>query len=100
MPTYQYHCNDCGNDFEVFQKFSESSLTRCDRCNGSLRKVFNPVGVVFKGSGFYATDNRTQGKHNAATASDHHAADKSTKTTTTTSTDSGSSSATPAKAAS
>ena len=50
----------------------EASLTHCDQCNGTLRKVFNPVGVVFKGSGFYATDNRTQGQHNAASLPPEH----------------------------
>lgn len=59
MPTYQYHCKDCGNDLEKFQKFSEPSLTECPACGGHLNKVYNAVGVVFKGSGFYATDSRS-----------------------------------------
>lgn len=66
MPTYQYRCADCGNELEVVQKFTDPSLTVCPTCEGNLRKVFNAVGVVFKGSGFYATDNRSQGKSNAA----------------------------------
>lgn len=66
MPTYQYKCKDCGNDLEVVQKFSDPSLTVCPACEGELRKVYNAVGVVFKGSGFYATDNRTKGSSNAA----------------------------------
>lgn len=60
MPTYQYRCNSCGKDLEVFQKFTDASLTVCPTCSGDLRKVFNAVGVVFKGSGFYATDSRKQ----------------------------------------
>ncbi len=60
MPTYQYRCNSCGRDLEVFQKFTDASLTVCPSCAGELRKVFNAVGVVFKGSGFYATDSRKQ----------------------------------------
>ena len=59
MPTYQYRCTDCGHDLEAVQKFSDASLTECPNCDGSLRKVFNAVGVVFKGSGFYRTDSRT-----------------------------------------
>jgi len=58
MPTYQYRCTECGRDLEVVQKFSDASLTECPTCSGALRKVFNAVGVVFKGSGFYRTDSR------------------------------------------
>ena len=58
MPTYQYACTECGHAFEQFQSFSEDSLTVCPECNGRLRKLFNAVGVVFKGSGFYRTDSR------------------------------------------
>ena len=60
MPTYQYSCNDCGHFFEIVQSFSDDSLTVCPECEGRLRKVFNAVGVVFKGSGFYRTDSRNQ----------------------------------------
>ncbi|MSS45154.1 zinc ribbon domain-containing protein [Cutibacterium sp. WCA-380-WT-3A] len=67
MPTYQYQCNDCGRDLEVVQKFSDPALTVCPSCEGSLRKVFSAVGVVFKGSGFYSTDNHTKGASRAAT---------------------------------
>ena len=58
MPTYQYSCTECGHFFEQFQSFSEDSLTVCPQCEGRLRKVFNAVGVVCKGSGFYRTDSR------------------------------------------
>ncbi|GAA4683099.1 FmdB family zinc ribbon protein [Nocardioides nanhaiensis] len=58
MPTYQYACTECGHAFEQVQSFSEDSLTVCPQCQGRLRKVFNAVGVVFKGSGFYRTDSR------------------------------------------
>src|SRR5688500_14969484 len=58
LPTYQYSCTECGHFFEQFQSFSEDSLTVCPQCEGRLRKVFNAVGVVFKGSGFYRTDSR------------------------------------------
>ena len=59
MPTYQYACTECGHAFEQFQSFSEDALTVCPVCDGRLRKLFNAVGVVFKGSGFYRTDSRS-----------------------------------------
>ena len=62
MPTYQYRCTDCGNELEAVQKFTDSALTDCPDCTGQLRKVFNAVGVVFKGSGFYRTDSRADKK--------------------------------------
>ena len=58
MPTYQYRCTECGHDLEAVQKFSDAALTECPNCRGRLRKVFNAVGVVFKGSGFYRNDSR------------------------------------------
>ena len=58
MPTYAYACRDCDHRFEAVQSFSDDSLTVCPECSGSLRKVFNSVGVVFKGGGFYRTDSR------------------------------------------
>ncbi len=60
MPTYTYECDNCNNKFEVFQHFSEDALKVCPRCKQmTLRKVYSPVGIVFKGSGFYATDHRS-----------------------------------------
>ncbi|MFI5427281.1 FmdB family zinc ribbon protein [Aeromicrobium sp. UC242_57] len=59
MPKYQYQCKDCGEALEVQQSFSDDALTVCPNCGGNLRKVFNAVGVVFKGSGFYKTDSRS-----------------------------------------
>ena len=58
MPTYQYACTDCGDKSEVVQRFTDDPLTICSACGGKLRKVFSPVGIVFKGSGFYRTDSR------------------------------------------
>lgn len=60
MPTYEYACTACGQHVEVFQRFSEKPLSKCGACGGPLRKVFHPAGIVFKGSGFYATDNRSK----------------------------------------
>jgi putative FmdB family regulatory protein len=68
MPTYQYACTECGHSFEQFQSFSEDALTVCPECDGRLRKLFNAVGVVFKGSGFYRTDSRS-GSSSTDTAS-------------------------------
>lgn len=59
MPTYQYACTECGHAFEQVQSFSDDALTECPACTGRLRKVYNAVGVVFKGSGFYRTDSRS-----------------------------------------
>jgi putative FmdB family regulatory protein len=58
VPTYQYACTSCGEQLEAMQRFSDDPLTVCPACEGALRKVFSPVGIVFKGSGFYRTDSR------------------------------------------
>ena len=58
MPTYEYACESCGSHIEVYQRFSEEPLRECGVCGGPLRKVFHPAGILFKGSGFYATDSR------------------------------------------
>jgi putative FmdB family regulatory protein len=58
MPTYEYACTECGDRTEVVQSISDAPLTTCTVCGGALRKVFSPVGIVFKGSGFYRTDSR------------------------------------------
>lgn len=59
MPVYAYACKDCGHAFDIRQSFSEDALTVCPECEGGLRKKFNTVGVVFKGSGFYRNDSRS-----------------------------------------
>ncbi|MDU0313164.1 FmdB family zinc ribbon protein [Phycicoccus sp. M110.8] len=59
MPTYAYACTECDHRFDIVQSFSDDSLTVCPECDGKLRKVFNAVGVVFKGGGFYRTDSRS-----------------------------------------
>lgn len=62
MPTYSYRCTECGTAFDIVQSFSDDSLTECPTCGGRLRKLYNAVGVVFKGGGFYRNDSRTDGK--------------------------------------
>ncbi|MFT4218322.1 MAG: zinc ribbon domain-containing protein [Micropruina sp.] len=68
MPTYQYRCQDCSSQLEVVQKFTDEALTQCPTCEGPLRKVYSAVGVVFKGSGFYATDSRAAKKKSSGTS--------------------------------
>jgi putative FmdB family regulatory protein len=58
VPTYQYACTACDERLEAVQKFTDDPLTTCEACGGPLRKVYSPVGIVFKGSGFYRTDSR------------------------------------------
>ena len=70
MPTYQYACTECGHGFEQFQSFSDEALTECPTCGGRLRKVFNSVGIVFKGSGFYRNDSREAAKGKDGTGKD------------------------------
>ena len=65
MPTYEYACVECGNHIEVVQSMSDPPLAVCAACGGRLRKVFSPIGIVFKGSGFYRTDSR--GKSSTST---------------------------------
>ena len=70
MPTYQYTCTECGEPLEAVQKFTDAPLTVCPACGGRLRKVFSPVGIVFKGSGFYRTDSRNGSSAAAPAAKD------------------------------
>ncbi|MEU1734391.1 FmdB family zinc ribbon protein [Streptosporangium sp. NPDC020145] len=69
MPTYQYACSACGNEFDIVQKFSDDALTECPSCAGELRKVFSAVGIVFKGSGFYRTDSRSSSTSTVSSSS-------------------------------
>lgn len=83
MPTYQYACTECGHAFEQVQSFSDDALTECPQCSGRLRKVFNAVGVVFKGSGFYRTDSRSgSSATDTATPKADGASEKKSGTTT------------------
>ena len=75
MPTYEYRCVDCGNRLEVVQSFSDPPLEVCHACGGRMRKVFHPVGIQFKGGGFYSTEKRSTQR---AESKDGKADDKST----------------------
>ena len=58
MPLYEYRCRSCGHQFEIQQSIIDDALTACPECEGALKKVFAPVGIAFKGSGFYKKDAR------------------------------------------
>ena len=68
MPTYEYRCRNCGEPLEVVQSFTDDPLTECPACGGELRKVFQAVGIAFKGSGFYKTDSRKAAKSAASSS--------------------------------
>ncbi|MET9200075.1 FmdB family zinc ribbon protein [Gordonia sp. NPDC003585] len=87
MPTYSYACTECDNKFDIVQSFSDDSLTECPQCTGRLRKLFNSVGIVFKGSGFYRTDSRP-----GSSSSDSSSSDSSSSSSESSSTKSDSSS--------
>ncbi|MEW2478667.1 FmdB family zinc ribbon protein [Mycobacterium sp. NPDC051198] len=103
MPTYSYACTECGNRFDAVQAFSDDALTTCPKCSGKLRKLFGSVGVVFKGSGFYRTDNRESGKSSSngapAKSSESSSSDSSSSSSSSSSSDSSSSSSSAAPAA-
>lgn len=96
MPTYQYTCTECGEPLETVQKFSDEPLTVCPACGGRLRKVFSPVGIVFKGSGFYRTDSRNGAAAPAAKEKDK---DKAPAESSSSKSDSGTSNGSADKAA-
>jgi putative FmdB family regulatory protein len=78
VPKYQYQCKDCAEALEVQQSFTDDALTVCPNCGGDLRKVFNAVGVVFKGSGFYKTDSRSTSSSSDSSPSASSAGSSST----------------------
>lgn len=79
MPTYSYACTECDHRFDAVQAFTDDALSTCPQCSGRLRKLFNSVGVVFKGSGFYRTDSRETGAKTAK--GDSSGSDKSAEKT-------------------
>jgi putative FmdB family regulatory protein len=97
VPTYSYACTECGNRFDVVQSFTDDALTTCEQCSGRLRKLFNSVGVVFKGSGFYRNDSResakssSNGSAKSSSSSDGDASSSSSSDKSTSSEKSGSS---------
>jgi putative FmdB family regulatory protein len=69
MPTYEYACRDCGLNLEVVQSFTDDPLETCEHCGGRLRKVFSAAGIIFKGSGYYVTDTRSDRSRSAVSTS-------------------------------
>ncbi len=96
MPTYEYRCTSCGDQFEIVQSFQDASLTECAKCQGELRKVYGNVGISFKGTGFYKNDSKPSTVKNGSSSG---SADTSTTKTDAASPSTGStesSSSTPA----
>lgn len=92
MPTYAYTCTACDHSLEVRQSFSDAALTECPECSGRLRKRFDAVGVVFKGSGFYRTDSRSEGKGGSSSSAGSSSSSSSSAGSSSSSSDSSSSS--------
>jgi putative FmdB family regulatory protein len=98
MPTYEYRCTACDEHLEVVQSFKDEPLTKCPSCGKkALRKVFSPVGIVFKGSGFYKTDSRGAKKSTKPKESESTASSSSSSSSSASSDSSSSSSSKPAK---
>lgn len=98
MPIYEYECGSCGRRFEQLQRITEDALTQDPDCGGAVRRVIQPVGIIFKGSGFYVTDSRKTGS--ASTSSDSKSESKSdTKSESKSGASSSSSSSTESKPA-
>lgn len=68
MPTYTYQCDSCGHGFEAVQRFADDPLSECPQCGAAIRRVIQPVGVVFKGSGWYITDSRPKSSDGGSAA--------------------------------
>jgi len=88
VPTYSYVCTECDDRFDAVQAFTDDALSTCNKCSGRLRKLFNSVGVVFKGSGFYRTDSRDAGKGSSSVPGGSESSSSSTNTEKSTSTSS------------
>ena len=90
MPTYSYACTECDNRFDMVQAFTDDALTTCEQCSGRLRKLFNSVGVVFKGSGFYRTDSRESGEEASSPSNGSSSSDSGSSSSSKSSEKSGS----------
>ena len=76
MPIYEYACTACGERTEARQSFTDPPLEECPQCGGKLRKLYSPVGIVFKGSGFYATDSKKKSSSSSSGSSKDSAGTK------------------------
>jgi len=81
MPLYEYHCNGCGRNFEVLQKFSDPEISICSECGGAVEKMLSAPAIQFKGSGWYVTDYARNGSSGASARSETktESAEKSSK---------------------
>ncbi|MDQ2677673.1 MAG: FmdB family transcriptional regulator [Actinomycetota bacterium] len=100
MPLYEYRCKTCDHQFEIQQAFTDDALTTCPECEGALKKVFSPVGISFKGSGFYKNDSRGSSTSTTPAGSSESTSSSSTSSSSEGSSSSSSSSTTPAAATS
>lgn len=100
MPTYEYRCTSCGDQFEIVQSFKDASLTVCDKCQGELRKVYGNVGISFKGTGFYKNDSKPSNGTGGSTTGSPDTSTTKTDTATPTTGSTESSSSTPASTSS
>jgi putative FmdB family regulatory protein len=82
MPTYVYECAKCGDEFELYQSFSEDPLKKHPGCGGKVAKVFQPVGIVLKGSGFYKNDSRSSAKRSNGSSTKSDSSESATKSET------------------
>ena len=85
MPLYDYRCKDCDHQFEIQQSFTDDALTTCPECEGALKKVFSPVGISFKGSGFYKNDSRGSSTSTTPAGSSESSGTSTSSTSTTSS---------------
>src|SRR5699024_10534566 len=92
VPTYAYACTQCEHRFDIVQSFIDDALTECPECGGRLRKLFNAVGVVFKGGGFYRTDSRASSTTPSATGSSPSSSSSSSESSSSSSSSSSESS--------
>ncbi len=88
MPTYGYACDTCGHEFELKQGFDAASVQKCPQCHNSAKRTFHPVGVIYKGSGFYSTDYGRRSESASGTASSSSKDDKSASSTASSDSDS------------
>ena len=88
MPLYDYRCKDCDHQFEIQQSFTDDALTTCPECEGTLKKVFSPVGISFKGSGFYKNDSRGSSTSTTPAGSSDSSSSTSSTSTSSSSTES------------
>jgi len=83
MPIYSYKCENCGTRFERMQKFTDKPLTRCPECRGQVRRLIQPAGIVFKGSGWYITDSKSSSSATVTSSKDKDKASSESKKSST-----------------